>query len=52
MLIGKIHARNTCHSVSSWNALPLALLVLGVRADDAHHSPAPDDLALVADFLD
>src|SRR5271157_4625801 len=32
-------------------ALPLALLVLGVRADDAHDSPAPDHFALVTNRL-
>src|SRR5947209_8058945 len=31
---------------------PLALLVLGVRADHAHHPFAVDDLAVVAHLLD
>src|SRR5215210_8340088 len=32
--------------------LPLALLVLGVGADHAHHALAVDDLAVVAHLLD
>src|SRR5205085_9671373 len=34
------------------NCLPLALFVLGVRADHAHHALAVDDLAVVAHLLD
>jgi hypothetical protein len=30
----------------------LALLVAAILADDAHHSVAPDDLAVAADTLD
>jgi len=32
--------------------LSLPLLVLGVDADHPHHSPAVDDLALIANLLD
>jgi hypothetical protein len=32
--------------------LSLALFVLGVLAQHAHHAFAPNDLALVANFLD
>src|SRR5215210_1000869 len=34
------------------NSSPLALLVLGVGADHAHHALAVDDLAVVAHLLD
>src|SRR5262249_21247648 len=44
----KIDTRDTCHVAP---LLSLALFVLGIYADHAHHTLAMDDLALVTNFL-
>src|SRR3984885_10545183 len=49
----QIHTCDASHSLSSglWPILSLALAVLGVRADYAHHAAPMNNLALHADFL-
>jgi mannitol/fructose-specific phosphotransferase system IIA component len=44
----KINARNTSHANSS---LTLALLVLGIAANNAHHATPVNNLALAANFF-
>src|SRR5579872_2121326 len=51
LLAGKIHACNTCHSMTPARDLALALFMFRIHADHAHHTFAVDDLALVTDFL-
>src|SRR5205085_170881 len=43
--------KSAIHNPNSAIKLPLALLVLGVRADHAHNALAVDDLAVVAHLL-
>src|SRR5271154_2123977 len=49
----QVHTCDASHSLSSglWPNLSLALAVLGVRTNHAHHAAPMNDLALHADFL-
>jgi hypothetical protein len=51
LLRRKVNTCDACHIFSLPGLLPLALLVLGVDADHAHHSAPVDHLALVTNLF-